>query len=305
VTTQAVARQKRVRYRSRSSAYSILGPISSVFFSGLGILLIAQGITSPGTAQNPGGPFAIGLGAFLALAGLAFAVPLFWPMVVLTAHTLRRPRVFRRARIIPLEEITGIGLVYERPAGSATPAGWFLYLWTTGDIPRGLGIAYAPARWLFPASKVRQKFLAVEPSAAELRERFDRYKFSFRFEPVTQTDPQKIAATYAARVAREIYDRVLAYQGPSGLLATRQDQKHVPIRASSFSPGAGIPATSTAYWSPDGEIGRVALQPQPYRPTPAPKRPPRPRRPGPIRRMRHSLQLTGVRFRRHRRDLPW
>jgi hypothetical protein len=302
VATQAVARQKRVRYRSKSSANKVLFAITSIFFSGLGILFIAQGITAHESGQDPGGPFLTGLGAFLILTSLAFAVPPFWPMAVLTAHTLRRPRVFHRARIIPLEEITGIGLVYQRSAGAAAPAGWFLYLWTTGDIPRGVGISYAPARWLFPASKVRQKFLAVEPSAAEKRERFDRYKFSYGFDPVTQTDPSKIAATYAARVATEIYDRVLAYQGPSGLLATRQDQKHVPVPAAYFRPSITISPVKAAYWSPDGEIGRTVVKPRPYGPTPPRNRPPRPKRPWLLRRLQHFLQLVGARLRRHRGD---
>jgi hypothetical protein len=300
VTTQTVARHDRIRYRSRSSAVKVPCLIASILFLGLGLPLIAHGITSPENGQSPGGPFATAVGACLALTGLAFAAPLFWPTLVLTAHTLRRPRVFRRARIIPLEEITGIGLVYQRAAGSAVPAGWSLYLWTTGDIPRDLGIAYAPISWLFPAGKVRQKFLAVEPSAAERRERFDRYKFSFRFDPVTQTDPHKIAATYAARVAREIYDRVLVYQGLSGLLATRQDQKHVPVPY--FRPGIASSPAKTAYWSPDGQIGRAAFKPQPYSPALQRKRPTRPKGPGPLRRLQHFLQLIGAKFRRPRGD---
>jgi hypothetical protein len=303
MTTQAVARQKRLRYRKRSSEVKVVSLITSIFFLGLGIPLIAQSITSPENGQSPGGPFVGAVGAFLTLAGLACAAPPFWPTLVLTAHTLRRPRAFRRTRIIPLEEVTGIGLVYQRAAGSATPQGWFLYLWTTGDIPRDLGIAYAPTSWLFPISKVRQKFLAVEPSAAELRERLDRYKFSFRFDPVIQTDPDKIAATYAARVAREIYDRVLAYQGPSGLLATRQDQKHVPVHAAYFRSSTAISPVKTAYWSPDGEIGRATLKPQPYRPELPHKRPPRPKRPGPLRGLEHFLQLIGAKFGRRRGDV--
>jgi hypothetical protein len=256
MTTQAAARDKRVRYRSRSSVNKVMSPITSAFFSALGILFIVQSITSAENAQSLGGPFFTGVGAFMTLTGLAFAAVPFWPMAVLTAHTLRRPRVFRRARIVPLDQVTGIGLVYQRAAGAATPDGWSVCLWTTGDIPRDLGITYAPFCWLFPPGKVRHKFLAIEPSAAEPHERFDRYKFSYRFDPVNQTDPHKIAATYAARVAREIYDRVLAYQGPSGLLATRQDQKHVPVPAA-FRPNSTISPVKTAYWSPDGEIGHA------------------------------------------------
>jgi hypothetical protein len=299
VTTQAVLRQKRFRYWSLATR--ILYSTTSVAFLVPGILLIRVGIISPGSAQSFGGPFAIGLGVFFALSGLAFAAPASRPVLVLTAHTLRRPRLLRRAQIIPLEEVTGIGLVYKCATGEPAPMGWFLYLWTTGDIPRDLGIAYQRAFWLFPASKVRQKFLAIEPPAAELGRPFDRYRFGFRFDPVTQTDPAKIAATYAGRVAREIYDRVLAYQGPSGLLAIRQDQKHVPVTEAYFAgPTSAFPLNRWTYWSPDGELGRATTMPRPYRSAPPRKRPPRPRRPSPMRQLQYRLRVVGSKSRGRR-----
>jgi hypothetical protein len=221
--------------------------------------------------------------------------------MVLTTHTLRRPRWPGRARIIPLDQVTGIGLVSRRPASAPTSADWYLYLWTTGDVPLNAGIAYERIRWLHPAGQVRQKFLAVEPSAAELARPFDAYRFSFNFNPVTQTDPDKIAATYAGRVAREIYDRVLAYQGPSGLLAVRQDQKHVPVTE------AYRRSIRTAYWSPDGEFGHVAPEPQRRGPARPANPPPRPDRAGPTLRLRYRLRLLGRKFRRrgNARNMTW
>ena len=250
MTTRAVTRQKRVRYRSASSATRIFAPILSVIFWGPGLALLIRDVVTPG-GQGSGGPVDIGLGAFLTVAGLAFIGPAFRPRLVLTTHTLRRPRLLRRAHITPLDQVTGIGLVYKRQAQDPTPQGWFLYLWTAGDVPRDTGISYQPFRWLHPAGKVRQKFLAFEPAVAERDGTFNSHRFSLNFNPVTQTDPDKIAATYPGRVAREIYDRVLAYQGPSGLLAVRQDQKHVPV--------AG-PWLRTSYWSPDGEFGRATTE---------------------------------------------
>jgi hypothetical protein len=257
VTTQAVMGHERVRYRSGSYVTRIVAPSLGVLSSGIGALMLVAGILA-GTSAGSDGPFFIAMGAFWIVYGLAMIVPAFWPLLVLTADALRRPRLLRRAHTIPFGQVTGIGLVYKRAPGARTPQGWFLYLWTTGDVPRDTGIGYEPARWLHPASQVWQKFLAVEPRAAKLRGPVDSRRFSENFNPVTQTDPDKIAATCAGRAAREIYDRVLADQGPSGPLAVRQDQKHISV------PGAH--RGQNAYWSPDGELGLATAQPQPAGP---------------------------------------
>jgi len=122
------------------------------------------------------------------------------------------------------------------------------------------------------------------------------YRFGYHFDPVTQTDPHKVAATYAGRVARHIYYRVLAYQGPSGLLAVRQDQKHVPV------PDAYRPAMQSAYWSPDGELGRAKGKQLPRGWALRAKPPPRPKRPGPILRLRYGLRRVGRAFQRRGGD---
>ena len=250
MTTQAGMRHKRIRYRSGS----YVAPSLWVFPLASGVWFLVEGIRA-GASEGSDGPFAIVLGASGIIFWLAMIVPAFWPLLVLTPDALRRPRLLRRAHTIPFGQVTGIGLVYKRAPGARTPKGWFLYLWTAGDIPCDTGIGYEPARWLHPASKVWQKFLAVEPPAAKRRRYFNSRRFSDTFNPVTQTDPDKIAATYAGRAAREIYDRVLAYQGPSGPLAVSQDQKHISV------PGAH--RGQNAYWSPDGELGFAPAQPRP------------------------------------------
>jgi hypothetical protein len=280
---------KRVRYRNKSGTNRIVVPSVSVLFLAPGIAFIVTGITA-GSSQGVGGPHAIGLGAFLTLSGLGFLVTLPWPQLVLTTHTLRRPKVLHRAQITPLDQVTGIGLVYKRTVGAPAPLGWFLYVWTAGDVPCNVGIAYQPARWLYPADKVRQKFLAVEPSATEVGKTFDRYRFAYYFNPVTQTDPDKLAATYAGRVAREIYDRVLAYQGPSGLLAARQDQKRMT------EPGADF-----VFWSPDGELGSATAAQSLGQVLTSDSSPP-PGPPGPMLRVQYGARLVRRAFRRRGGD---
>jgi hypothetical protein len=302
-----VLRRKRVRYWSRSAvtAFATL----AAYTLGIGIVFFWVG-TLPGGGQSAGAYFD-GVGALFTVWGLALMARASLPLLVLTTHTLRRPRLFRRAQVIPLQEVTGVGLVYRgRPPGMYTPFGWFLFVWTTGDIPRDLGIAYRPRIWLNPPDKVREKLLALEPPVAEQVRHVDLDHFSLdfsqaaridpaKFNPVTQADPDKVAATRAGRAAREIYDRVLAYQGPSGYLATKQDQKHVPANYG-FSAGGTQP-----FWSPDGEIG----QPQsPSRPLPTGsvlpgKLPQRSQRPGPVPRLQYRAALIGRRFQRRRSDV--
>jgi hypothetical protein len=304
---QELLRRKRLRHWSRRTVIPFA--ILSVYTLGFGALFFWVG-TLPGVGQS-GGLYFDGLGAFFTAWGLALMARASLPVLVLTTHTLRRPRLFRRAQITPLDQVTGVGLVYRgRPPGMYTPFGWFLFVWTTGDIPRDLGIAYRPRIWLNPPDKVREKLLALEPSVAEPSRQVDFDHFSLnlgpatrmdpsRFNPVTQADPDKVAATHAGRVAREIYDRVLAYQGPAGYLATSEDQKHVPANYG-FSAASVQP-----FWSPDGEIGRPQPQshPLPTEPVPADKPPQRPLRSGLSRRFQYRLRLIGRQFQRRHGDV--
>jgi hypothetical protein len=168
-------------------------------------------------------------------------------------------------------------------------------VWTTGDMPRSVGIGYGAS--LRRASKMREKFLAIDPSPAELAKPFDKYQFSYHFDPVTQTDPRKLAATRPGRVAREIHNRVLAYQGSAGYLASRQDEKHVPIPRSTLGTYSTqiSPPYRTAFWSPDGELGYLRARPQlPVAASVQPSTlPARRSRPGLLRQLQHRVRLLG------------
>jgi hypothetical protein len=72
------------------------------------------------------------------------------------------------------------------------------------------------------------------------------------FDPVTDTDPEQLASSPAGTAARDIYQHVLAWQGPDGQLATRQLQRHVR-RGSDRGWGQLL----VAYWSPDGQFGHA------------------------------------------------
>jgi hypothetical protein len=300
VTLQQVLPHQRVRYWDRVKLK--LFPCLAVVPIGLGVLFFwaAASTYYPNAPKAVPPPVAFALGVIFVLFGAAIIAQAILPVLVVTTHTLGHPRLLRRARITPLDQITGVGLIYKRAAGDPTPEGWFLYVWTTGDAPWNVGIGYSP-RWLHPASEVRQKFLAIDPPPAEQGRSVDPYAFSYHFNPVTQTDPDKLAVTRPGRVAREIYNRVLAYQGPSGYLAVRQDQKHVPIRAYETYTGSPL---EHAFWSPDGELGSVPkleLQPLSPGPVPAPDRQSaRPKRPGLLLRLRYGARLVGRKVPRRR-----
>jgi hypothetical protein len=303
VTVQARTRQTPVRFWNRSRL-GVVPTLSVIVCCGLGILLIWAGTTSAGSG-NPEGWLAIASGAVVVALTLSFIRHTLSPVLVVTAHTLRRHRFLSRTQIIPLDQVTGIGLVYKRVAGAPTPEGWLLYVWTTGDIPSFAGISYS-ARWLRPASKVREKFLAFDPSPAELARSVDPYHFSYHFNPVLQTDPLKIAATRAARAARDVYDLVLAYQGPSGYLAVRQDQKHVPIPG--FEPASRgtpnpLPLERCAFWSPDGELGYPKVEPPPAASISSGEPRPQPKQPGLLRQLQYRVRLIGRKFQRRRGDI--
>jgi hypothetical protein len=192
------------------------------------------------------------LGALVAIAGAWSMCWFLRPALVLKAGTVRMKRGALQTRRIPIDEVTGVGLVFQRApyAGRGTgrqPPGWVLQLWFSVELPARIGIAYMPGLRSAHDPRGWEKCLAAAPA---LGQPGVRPPFSSRaFDPAAQTDPARLATTHAGRVARDVYDRVLAAQGPSGLLAATQQQKHVS--------GRTVQGTSiAAFWSPDGEIGR-------------------------------------------------
>jgi hypothetical protein len=129
---------------------------------------------------------------------------------------------------IPISEIAGVGLVFVRSVQGTLrppPDSWYMNIWRTNGSVEGMPISYIPAA------------------------RNARFG-SARFDAAAETDPNELAATPAAQVAREIYDRVIAQQGLTGPLVTQQRQKHPTSSIWLVSP-------ITAFWSPDGILGPV------------------------------------------------
>lgn len=137
-----------------------------------------------------------------------------------------------------MQDIAGVGLAFTRPnpmyPGRAM-TGWYVMVWRSDGRLEATGIAYN--RMDFPR-KVPGRFRKRTTSAAD-------------FGPVAQTDPGQLASTHAAWVARDLYQRVLARQGPDGHLAAGRRQKRVPV------PGAWDSGPLFGCWSPDGEIGHA------------------------------------------------
>jgi hypothetical protein len=74
------------------------------------------------------------------------------------------------------------------------------------------------------------------------------------FDPVLGTDLAVLQRSQAAVVAKELYARVLAAQGPDGPLATLAWERHAAVDRRS-----GFPVR--AWWSPsDGELGHPDRQ---------------------------------------------
>ena len=220
--------RRRVRYRDRSPSLGIAILTVSIPTLASGTGLLAAGFTAIGSPAGPTATGALGVagGVVVLIMWAWFVWVMLRPPLILTAHTLRIPLLVR-TRVVPLEEVAGVGLVFRRPAGNHNRgrAGWYVTVWPADNPPLDIRIAYRPASW------------AGRPVRTDT------------FDPVRATDAGKLAATHAAWVAREVHDRVLAVQGPSGFLATRQQQKHI-------APGAGLSAMrNAAFWSPDGELG--------------------------------------------------
>lgn len=245
---------RTVRYWMRSWAVPVMAGLA-VFLLAFGIWMVS--LTSvalaTGSAVSSARPvmiFGLAAGALSIIMASGLAVIAVRPALVLTPDMLRIIRAFSTVRI-PVQEITGVGLVFKRstPGSRAHTAGWWVRVWRDERGER-VPISYQPVLRSSRDPRAREKFLAVTPALASGGVAVG---FSLgKFDAATETDLAKLEATYAARVAREIYQRVLAKQGPAGPLAVTQQQKHVYI-GSQFAA-----ANILAFWSPDGVIGRAA-----------------------------------------------
>jgi hypothetical protein len=188
-------------------------------------------------------------GLVFVVMGTMFLVPFLRPRVTLRAGTLRIPRGIFHTTRIAAGGVTGIGLAFRlvrSPRGLA--AGWYLTVWQGAGAGEQTGISYVPMLGRFRGPAAAKKLLAAapggDPGAA-------RRGFSLDgFDPAAQTDEARLASTYPGRVARDLYQRVLSLQGPNGLLAATEQQKHGHVS------GRWALAKVLAVWSPDGVMSR-------------------------------------------------
>jgi hypothetical protein len=202
-----------------------------------GVWLVWVGVTwRYGRFKDPGydfqGVLPLVSGVYFAGFGLLGLFMFLRTPVILAGDTLRVWKGLSRHVTIPVQEITGVGLVFKPNPRGREPSGWRLVIWSTDAHFDYLGIGY------FSAAFRRRESRDAKTRVSE--------KIS---DPVANTDVRQLASTYAAQVARAIYDNVTARQGPSGQLAIQQMQKHVQAGGSS-----GIPK-AVAWWSPDGIMG--------------------------------------------------
>jgi hypothetical protein len=196
----------------------------------------------------------LGFGVAMVMVALWALASMLRPALVLTPDAARIPRGPFRTLCIPVGEISGIGLVFERSSlttGRRPEPGWHMRVWHGDGDGEPVSITYVPALFsIRNDARVRQKYLVPAPTLAADN---PRRRFSVTtFDAAAETYPVMLAATDAGRVARDVYQRVLACQGPTGPLATIGQQRH--IRAASL----GAASSVLAFWSPDGVIGRPA-----------------------------------------------
>lgn len=154
-----------------------------------------------------------------------------WRMALLpaaiTATSVASPRAVRGWTIVPLTQITGVGLRY-RSTGNARSSGWVLRVWTESG--ESIPIKVAGPKHTAP------------PNQRKAFHRLTGY--------VPPLDWGYLAASPPGQVAAQIQDSVLAVQGQTGPLARHHREK---LRDSSH--------VDTAYWSPTGEVGPLNSPP--------------------------------------------
>jgi hypothetical protein len=255
VTLKAPASRARTRYWSKSWFLYVMG-VLLILKMALGVWLTyvcIEGLVTGSWARSTRGfaYFLLCVGVFLILLGAWFMTLAFRPALVLTQESVRIQRGAFHALDVPVKDIAGVGLVFMRfrsAGGHGPPPGWYLTIWNGQEQAERIGIAYMPAVWRNSGPRAAAKFLAKTtphlPTSAVPR-------FSLKnFDPAAETDAAKLGATHAARVANQIYQRVLALQGPAGLLADTEKQKHVPVDEEG----------ALAFWSPAGTMSRVPIR---------------------------------------------
>jgi hypothetical protein len=181
-------------------------------------------------AGNRDTPVAIAIAALRLMPVLALLALVLRLMrrVTLTSSELRIPRRLKTISI-PVADVAGVGLLYlVYPMGQAR---------------------WAPYAWRQDGSRERVGTTSVRAVSTWMGGKRPSY-------PMTRKDPrtwlaesaESVGSSHGARMTRQLYERVLAIQGPGGSLGTQQLQRYVKLNY------AEVPRV-TAYWSPDGQIG--------------------------------------------------
>ncbi len=187
------------------------------------VVITAAALIGAGFAFTDGAAI---VGVIAVLAGIGCAAAAYVAIraaavaAVLTDSEVRTPRALRGWRVLPLAEVTGVGLRF-RANGRAS--GWQLLVWI-GDAG-AVGVRAAPPR----------------PVRTDRAPRTARGLNSF----VPELDWDALADSGAGRSATAIAQRVVRIQGDQGRLGTE-------ARQVSATDSGGF---DTAYWSPDGRIG--------------------------------------------------
>lgn len=194
---------------------------------GLNVLLFAGGV---------------GLLVFSTVASIRFrAVAVFAAIIVLVPTSITLAWLTRQyrslavvngslriarglgSRSIALTSVTGVGLLFQYRFRSMS--GWYLTIWDdVGD------------------QHVLEQFVLAAPG----------WQLPQKQEPkLPHEDSQQLQSSRPGQIARQLFDLAMNAQGPTGLLAT----EHRQTRASTDPYGT---TQTIAYWSPDGNIGRVS-----------------------------------------------
>ena len=166
-----------------------------------------------------------------------FALSMLRPLVM-TSRSLNIPRIFRSVEI-PLSDVSGVGLIYQYTPGSRSPSGWQLRVWNDTKqirVPRWIVVT-----WRSPHAKGARAWLRTKTDWSQ---------------PLTHEEYSYLAASKPGLVARRIHDQALNAQGAIGKLETSKAEKTIR-----FDPNQSN--ITSAWWSPDGTMGRALGLPAP------------------------------------------
>jgi hypothetical protein len=212
------------------------GRVMVLFEIVVGTVLLATAHDANGTQ---GWIYAVG--ALFLVFGLGLLVPILvlWRATSIGGRDLRIPSGLRTWKVVPLSGITGVGLLFSpTERGSRAPAAWTAFVWADalGRIPLR-SLTYAPLRARSSPGHTAQGRGALKTNPWEL-------------DPFALTDVAHMEHSTAGEAASDIYRRVASFQGPLGLLLTQHQEKHGTYSV------WDLPML-TAFWSPDGEYGRL------------------------------------------------